>query len=289
MAASATSPHHRADSGNRHRLWFHLDDVLPLAGHAADAVRHSFTREQLVAHAPILPALIWTNACGNDTLASNGEPRWYDADGRSHTAASRTWMHPATGRSGTTPAVSGGYLPLRSVPSSGFHVIDWLRQAAAAGGHWLSIDLARPRPVIGADQLDVGDQRGDLYPPEAVWLPATVACVPTTGAGTYPALIADGYRNTIGGEIARFDPDTVTRMIIDLDWDRATDGYQPGSRAVLRWAGDRIEVFEHHNSGGIPGLRRYDVIGADPDGRYPIGAHLWPWLRTDAPATAGAA
>lgn len=240
-----------------------------------------------MAYAPILPALIWTNTSGADALASNGDPGWHDCSGRPHIANSRTWVRPGTGRSGTVP--TGGYLPLRSVPSNGFHVIDWLRQAAAAGGHWLSIDLRRPRPVIGADQLDVREERGDLYPPDVTWLPATVACVPTTGGGTYPALVADGYRNTVGGEIARFDTDTVTRMIVDLDWDRAADGYQPGSRAVLRWSGDRIEVFEHHGTGGIPGLRRYDVIGPDPDGRYPIGSHLWQWLRADADATAGAA
>ena len=32
--------------------------------------------------------------------------------------------------------------------------------------------------------------------------------------------------------------------------------------------------------GGAP-LYRYDVIGPDPDGLYPIGAHLWTWLRID--------
>ncbi len=289
MAAFATSVHQPAGGGSPNRLWFHLDDVLPVAAHAAGTTRHSVTREQLVANAPILPALIWNNTSGTDTVASNGEPGWYDADGELHTATSRSWVHPATGRRGTTLAGSGGYLPVRSVPNSGFHVIDWLQQAAAAGGHWLSIDLTRPRPVIGADQLDVRDQRGDLYPPDAAWTPATVACVPTTGRGMYPALIADGYRNSGGGEIARFDTDTVTRMIIDPDWDRAADGYRPGSRAVLRWSGDRIEVFEHHAAGGIPGLRRYDVIGPDSEGRYPIGAHLWTWLRLDAESTGGAA
>jgi hypothetical protein len=94
-----------------------------------------------------------------------------------------------------------------------------------------------------------------------------------------------GYRNTAGGELARFDTDTVTRMVIDLDWDRAADDYRPGSRAVLRWSGDRIEVFEHHTTGGIPALRRCDAIG--PDGRYPIGAHLW--LCSDTDGTGGAA
>ena len=288
MAASATSPQ-PANSSSPSRLWFHLDDVLPLATHAAGTPRHSITREQLAAHAPILPALIWNNPSHTDTLTSNGAPGWYDADGRPHTASSRSWVHPGTGRRGATPAGSGGYLPLRSVPGNGFHVIDWLQQAAAAGEHWLSIDLTRPRPVIGADQLDVRDQRDDLYPPDVTWAPATVACVPTTGRGAYPALVAGGYRNTVGGEIARFDTDTVTRMIIDLDDDRAADGYQPGSRPVLRWSDDRIEVFEHHATGGIPGLRRYDVIGPDSDGRYPIGAHLWTWLRLGAESTGGAA
>jgi hypothetical protein len=286
MAASATTAHQPADRAGRYRLWFHLDDVLPLAAHAASTTRHAITREQLTAHAPLLPALVWTRTGNTDTLASNGAPGWHDPHGRPHVATSRTWARPGTRRHDASS--TGGYLPLRSVPGIGVHVIDWLTNAATTGGHWLSIDLTRARPVIGADRLDVTDQREDLYPPDTTWLPATVACVPTTGSGTYPAWIADGYRNTHGGELARFDAATVTHMMIDLDSARAADGYPSGSRPVLRWSSDRVEVFEHHDPGGIPALRRYDVIGPDADGRYPIGAHLWTWLRTDADQPAGA-
>ncbi|GIM90125.1 hypothetical protein [Paractinoplanes toevensis] len=287
MAAPATSPQ-PTDRAGRHRLWFHLDDVLPLAAHAASTPRQALTREQLTAHAPSLPALIWARTGDADTLASNGDPGWYDPDGDPHRVRSRSWVRPGSRRPEPT-GPAGGYLPLRSVPGLGIQVIDWLREAAVAGCHWLSIDITRARPVIGADRLDVVEQRGDLYPPDVTWLPAAVACVPTTGSGTYPALVADGYRNTLGGEIARFDTHTVAHMILDLAAAQAADGHQPGPRPVLRWSGDRVEVFEQHDLGGIPALRRYDVIGPDADGHYPVGAHLWPWLRTDMHMPAGAA
>ncbi|MEU4218939.1 hypothetical protein [Actinoplanes sp. NPDC026623] len=282
----ATPPAHRpADkdttgTDSAGRLWFHLDEVVPLAVHAVSTPRHGLTAAGLLAGAPLLPALIWQAQPDGDPLTSNGVPGWYGRDGREHAARARRWQRPATTGSGTTGIDRCGFLPLRSAPSAGFHVIDWLQQAVNRGAHWLSINPTR-RPMISPGQLDVSDQRGDLYPPDATWVEATVACVPLTGSGSYPALVADGYHsNHGGGVLARFDRVTAVQMMDDLHQARRADGYRPDSYPVLRWSDDRIEVFAE-NIDGLPGLRRYDVIGPDPDGRYPLGAHLWPWLRLD--------
>lgn len=266
------------------RLWFHLDDVLPLATHAASTPRHQLTTAQLLAHAPLMPALALTSEHGGPALTSNGDPAWYDADGTPHTARARTWIRRTAGSSTVVrPGVDArhGYLPLRTFGYDGFHVIDWLRHAAAHGRHWLSLDLSRPHPVISPDRLDVTEQHGHPYPPAATWIAARVSCVPHLGGGRYPALIADSFQVDGGGEIARFDRPTINQIIADLDRARDTAHYQIGWHARLRWNDDRLEVFAEHHPGGIPALRRYDVIGPDRDARYPLGALRWTWLRTD--------
>ncbi|WP_328463602.1 hypothetical protein OHA21_38370 [Actinoplanes sp. NBC_00393] len=260
-------------TGTTGRLWFHLDDVVPLAVHAASTPSCGLTSAQLLARAPLTPALIWEGTSDGDRLTSNGQPGWFDADGKTHAARGRTWVDPEYG---TVAAAVGevGYLPVRGLPGSTFHLVEWLQQAAADGAHWLSLDLTRRRPVIGPSQLAVSDQRGDLYPPAATWVEASVACVPATGSGLYRALVAAGHYSNHGGLLARFDRDTADRMVDDLQRARA---HQPGFHAVLRWAGEHIEIYTE-NADGPSGLRRYDVVGPDPDGLYPIGAYLWPWL-----------
>ena len=260
-------------TGTTERLWFHLDDVIPLAVHAASTPSHGLTSAQLLARAPLMPALIWEATRDGDRLTSSGQPGWFDADGNPHTARGRTWVDPEYGNVATA-FDEVGYLPVRGLPGSTFHLVDWLQQAAAGGAHWLSLDLTRRRPVIGPNQLAVSDQRGDLYPPAATWVEANVACVPATGSGLYPALVAAGHYSNHGGLLARFDRDTADRMVHDL---RRVRAHQPGFHAVLRWAGDRIEIYTE-NADGLSGLRRYDVVGPDHDGLYPIGAYLWPWL-----------
>lgn len=258
------------------RIWFHLDDVIPLAMHAASTPSHGLTSAQLLARAPLMPALVWEATPDGNRLISNGQPGWFDADGNPHAARGRTWVDPRYAT--IAPALDEvGYLPVRGLPGSTFHLVDWLQQAVAGGAHWLSIDINHRRPVIGLSGLAVSDQRGDLYPPTATWVEASVACVPATGGGLYPALVADGYASSHGGVLARFDRDTAARMVDDLHRARA---HQPGFHAVLRWAGDRIEIYTE-NTDGLTGLRRYDVVGPDADGRYPIGAYLWPWLPVD--------
>ena len=258
------------------RTWWHLDDVIPLAVHAASTPSHGLSSAQLLARAPLMPALMWTATRDGDRLTSNGQPGWFDAAGNQHAAHGRTWVDPHHATVATA-VDEVGYLPVRGLPGSTFDLVDWLQQAAAGGAHWLSTDITRRRPVIGASQLAVSDQRGDLYPLDATWVEACVACVPATGSGLYPALVAAGYYSNHGGLLARFDRDTAARMVNDLHHARA---HRPGFHAVLRWAGERIEVYAE-NADGFTGLRRYDVVGPDPDGRYPIGAYLWRWLSVD--------
>ncbi|WP_430788170.1 hypothetical protein [Actinoplanes sp. G11-F43] len=268
-----------AGTGPADRLWFHLDEVLPLAVHAVSTPRRGITAAGLLAGSPLLPALIWQAEPDGDTLTSNGLPGWYDRKGGEHAAHARRWQRRGAA-SRMTVGDCCGLLPLRGVADTPLPLIDWLQQAHARGAHWLSITPTR-RPVIGPDQCDVSEQRGDLYPPATTWVEATVVCVPLTGSGSYPALVADGYHsNHGGGLLARFDRATADQMIGDLRQSRPEHRPVPDAYPVLRWAGDRIEVYAE-GIDGLPGLRRHDVVGPDPDGRYPLGAHLWPWLRLD--------
>jgi len=68
------------------RLWFHLDDVLPLAAHAMACTRHAVTSAQVLGVAPLRPALIWHGDDAHDTLASNGLPGWHDHTGQAGSA-----------------------------------------------------------------------------------------------------------------------------------------------------------------------------------------------------------
>ena len=74
------------------RLWWSLDEVLPLAEHAMAVPGHQLTGAQVAAWAPTQPALIWTSTPadgltpGGDWLDSNGSPGWFDPDGSIHQA-----------------------------------------------------------------------------------------------------------------------------------------------------------------------------------------------------------
>ena len=168
MAPANPAAHQPANdntTGSAGRLWFHLDDVIPLAAHAASTPSHGFTSAQLLARAPLMPALMWEATRDGNRLTSNGQPGWFDADGKPHAARGRTWVAPQDATATTVDEV--GYLPVRGLPGSTFHLVDWLQQGAAGGAHWLSLDLTRRHPVIGPSQLAVSDQRGDRYPPTA--------------------------------------------------------------------------------------------------------------------------
>jgi hypothetical protein len=89
-----------------HRLYFRVEEALPLAEHAMSCPSHALTREQVAAAARLRPALILTATAGGIGLASNGVPSWYDEDGDSHTAPAWTWHHPGSGRRGTDTAAT---------------------------------------------------------------------------------------------------------------------------------------------------------------------------------------
>jgi hypothetical protein len=263
--------------GSPDRLWFPLRDVLLLAVHAMGTPRRSFRAAQPSDPAPSGPALLWQSGADGDTLASNGRPAWYDRDGHPKVARAHRW-HTAAARR-LAAADRHGYLPLLAEHDD-VRLFSRLF-TASRDKHWLSIDVTSPDPVIKEQQITIAEQHGGGYPADVTWTEATVACVPHTGSGIYPALIADGYHNTHHGVPARFDAPTVSRMIVDLSRARRALGFQSGTLAELRWAGDRVEVYEEQLLPGVSRLRRYDVVGPDADGLYPLGAHLWIWLPVD--------
>jgi hypothetical protein len=274
------------------RLWFRLDEVLPLAAHATTCPSQRLTQSQVRAGARLRPGLVWTTTDEYDTLTSNGVPVWYDQDGRDHSAVAWTWRHPATGQRGTPDQPDARrFLPLTG---RGHALLTLLRRGAAKGGRWLVIDTdpACPR------RLQILDHREEIAPPQAIWVPANVTA-PAVGRGVYPALVADGY--TVAGHdvLARFHRTTVEQMIADLDAihtdaNPGTDP-MPGEFAVLRLATaqgtnhdeDVVVVSWQRDDGVDEHLVEIDRVNPDPDGYYPIGAYLWPWYpQQDSPNAA---
>ncbi len=263
------------------RLWFRLDEVLPVATHAIACPSQRITAAQVRASARLRPALIWTTTDEADTLSSNGVPVWHDQDGHDHTAVAWTWQHPATGRRGTPNQPDAPrFLPLTSRRDRRYPLIALLRRGAARGGHWFVLDT----DPASLARFQVVDHRDEIAPPQANWLPATVTA-DAVGRGEYPALVADGYTVTGDGDVlARFDRATVERMVADLDAIHAdtnprTDA-MPGEFAVLRFDGDVVVVSWQHDDGVDEQLVEIDRVRPDAGGCYPIGAYLWPWRRS---------
>lgn len=267
------------------RLWFHLDEVRPLIAHATGCLRPRLTGAQAAAKAPTVPALVLR---GGDRLLSNGWPSWHDPDGDEVTAACHTWAHRPASREGD-PAVADrhAFLPLttrrRRVGDTavwGDRTPRWAVQAADPLTHWMALTV--PGSNTARPRITVHESRGDLYPPDCVWQPATLACVPTVGPGRYPALIAAEHGNIYGGELARFTKATIDAMIFDLKILDETDRSMPGEHAALGWRNDALHVYEVIDAGSRDVHRRVDVIRPDHDGLYPLGAHTWPWLTIPA-------
>ena len=263
------------------RLWFRLDDVLPLAEHAVACRRHTLTAAALTAGQGNRPALILRGDITGDILTSNGTPGWHDKTGAIHGARACTWLHRPTrqyGRSAPLGAPRDGYLPLLALPGATGNVIDWL-MAESGGRHWLAIDLPGTDEVlIDFEQLSLHDSRLDVFPPRARWVPAAVACVPMIGGGSYPALVAPDFSNGVGGELARFDRPTITAMIADLANRRNTS--RAGEGVALRWRGDVLFVSDVVDDVDRIRHRLMDTVVPDPGGLYPLGAYTWPWLTT---------
>jgi hypothetical protein len=266
------------------RLWFHLDEVLPIAAHALACPRHAVTPAQIHAAAPLRPALIWHGDDIHDTMTSNGLPGWHDLTGQAHTARASTWVHRPTGRRGVAVQPGGvrrGYLPLIGLKREDGNLIDWL-EAEGRAMRWLSIDVAGAGAILDWGRLDLHVSRGDLHPPHAVWEPATVACVPAVGRGRYPALTARDYLNSLGGEIALFDRPTIDQIAADLLQTRGDGAHSPDEHVDLQWRRDELHVSGiSYDLGGLTGGHWRDVVRPDHDGRYPLGAYTWTWLPLD--------
>jgi hypothetical protein len=246
---------------------------------------HRLTRAQVLAGAPVGPALIWTATGHGDTLTSNGVPGWYSEHGRDHAAVAWTWRNPGTGRCGSAaqPGYATAYLPLHA-DHDGAPLITRLRQARQAGRHWLAIDIdPASGHLIASEAVRLLDHREDIVPDDATWSPAMVTAA-AVGGGEYPALIADGYRvlDRDGGDvIARFDPATVDQLVADLlvrhaDTNPSTDP-MPGEFAVLGFDRDALVVSWEHDDGQTTRLVEIDRVYPDADGLFAVGAFLWPW------------
>jgi hypothetical protein len=265
------------------RLWFHLDEVRPLIAHATGCTWHRITGAQAVAMAPTVPALIWRSTDTSDELYSNGSPSWHDSNGDEVTATCFTWVHRPTGRR-AVPDTRGcnAFFPLTG--QHGAHQLTprWRAQATEPLMHWMAVEVAVEFLLADRPRITIHESRGDLYPSDAAWQPATVACVPTVGPGQYPALIAADHTNTCGGEMARFTRTTIDAMIHDLDILDWTDRSMPGEHAALKWQDTDLNVYEVIDTAAQVVHRRVDVIRPDADGLYPLGAHTWPWLTVPA-------
>jgi hypothetical protein len=269
-----------------HRLWFRLDDVLPLAEHAMACPTHRRTGAQTRARAASGPALIWTGTAVLDVLTSTGVPAWYRDRGTVHAADAHTWRHLGTGRYGTAgrDGYHTAYLPLNAQIGPEAPAITVLRAGHRTGRHWVTVDIdPADQHLITPQRVRLVEHRDTLIPPDSEWAPATVTC-PTVAGHSYPALVADGYTSAAGSELPRFDRPTVEQMITDLEAvhanpDRHTDA-MPGEYPRLRLAGDVLVAFEEHDQGDTTTYREADRVRPDQDGRYAVGAYLWPWQLT---------
>ncbi len=266
-----------------HRLWFRLDDVLPIAEHAMACPTHTITDAQALAQAPTYPALIWTSTPTLDILTSNGAPAWFGPRGTIHAAEAHTWRHTPTGRYGTAyqDTYHTAYLPLDNLTTKPA-VIDMLRQGKDDTWAWVSVDIdPTDRHLIRPNRVRVLPNRDELIPPGQRWVPAEVTC--PSVPGVYPALVPEQYTSDAGYEVPRFDRNTTERIVTDLEAvhanpDRNSDP-MPGEYPVLRWFGDVLVIFEQRDTATGIRLHHADQVHPDPDGRYALGAFGWHWQR----------
>jgi hypothetical protein len=261
----------------RHRLWFRLEHVLPLAEHALACFDHRITGAQAQAGAASGPALIWTGTPAADRLTSNGVPVWYGPDGTAHAAEAYEWRDAAGRRGGTR---LGGYASA-CLPMTDSRLVELLHLARMNGRNWVTIDIdPADEHLLRPDQVRAVACRHDLVPAGTRWIPATVTCSDVDNR-PYPALIADGYTSTSGALLARFDTSTIHRMSDDLailhaNPDRNTDS-MPGECPTLELRGGELFVLDEHDTGDDVIRRISDRITRDSDGLYPLGAFLWHW------------
>jgi hypothetical protein len=274
------------------RLWFRLDDVVPLAEHALHCLSHEPADGIPADPGPAGPALIWTGTASLDLLTSTGLPTWYGRNGTPHTAAARAWRDPhgryrPARRDGYTTA----YLPLTSGSGTPGPVIHLLRCSMSRGKGWLTLDIdPADRHLMDAYRVHVVSDRDDLVPAEAVWRPGPVTC-PQVGERTYWGLVAD-YTTDGGDLIVRFTRGTVEQIADDLQARHAAaqlDGAVPAGpvHSGLGFDGDVLTVYRL-DPGHVRPHRTTDHLTPDRDNRYPLGAYVWPWRYATEPTTGDA-
>ncbi|MET7949058.1 hypothetical protein [Micromonospora sp. NPDC005324] len=258
------------------RLWFRIEDVLPLAEHALASPTHRLTAGQIAAGELNGPALSLTRTGERAQIRSNGVPVWYTHDGDEQIAFSASWRR--------TPAASPDrervqhlYMPLGSSTAAERRLIDVLRGARHLERNWLAIDTpVWPGAALNTIHLQSFDYRIDIAPPDARWRPVMVTSRQVRNH-SYPALVADGCSTDARGLICRFDPTTARQMAEDLTG-RWRMGSMPGEYPLLRFDGDIAALLEERDTGtGEIVLDLDERCHPDRDGYYSIGAHRWFW------------
>ncbi|GAB3147151.1 hypothetical protein GCM10027290_29980 [Micromonospora sonneratiae] len=259
------------------RLWWRVEEILPLAEHAAATPQHRKTRQQYRAGWPDVPALIWSREPDGAWLSSNGVPIWYDRDGTEHRARAETWTHTATGATGNPTPSDGehGFLPLRATYLDGHRtLLDLLRFARDHTVHWFGL-CPDPASDETNDHYLLSVSRGDVIAPMSTWKTANVTSE-TVGGGTYRAMVANGHTTLDGGVLCRFPRGAVRRMADNLK--RLQAGDMPGEHPMLRFDDDVVVVeWEQDRRAGTWIIREMDRVSPDANGCYAIGAYQWRW------------
>jgi hypothetical protein len=273
-----------------HRLWFRLDDVVPLAEHAMHCLSHE-PAAGIADVGPAGPALIWTSTASLDLLTSTGLPTWYGHRGTPHAAEAHTWRDPH-GRSRTADrdgAYTTAYLPLTSATGTPGPAISLLRSNINVGNGWVTLDIdPTDRHLMDAYRLHVVADHDELVPPATTWDLGAFTC-PQVAGRTYWGMVAD-HTSDSGDLLVRLTRDTVEQIIADLQ--HPIDAPVPAGtagqvRIGLGLNGDVLAVYRL-----TPGHQRphrvTDYLTADSDGRYSLGAYVWPWRYATEPTTGGA-
>jgi hypothetical protein len=274
------------------RLWFRFDDIWPLAEHAMHCLDHE-APTMPVDVGPAGPALVWTGTGGLDLLTSTGLPTWYGRNGIPHAAEAHTWRDPH-GRSHTTDrdGYTTAYLPLTSASGAPGPVTSLLRSSADHGKGWVTLDIdPTDQHLMDAYRLHPVSDHDQLVPPAATWHLDAVTC-PQVGGRTYWGMVAD-HTTDSGDLLVRFTRDTVEQITADLQHPHASgDHPAPAGPAGhthigLGLDGDVLTVYRR-----APGHQRphrvTDHLTADSDGRYPLGAYVWPWRQATNTQDTGA-
>jgi hypothetical protein len=272
------------------RLWFRFDDIWPLAKHALHCLDHE-TPTMPVDVGPAGPALVWTGTGGLDLLTSTGLPTWHARNGTPHAAEAHIWRDPH-GRSRTAGRDGGyttAYLPLTRESGAPGPVISLLRGNINSGRGWVTVDIdPTDRHLMDAYRLHVVADHDELVPPVATWDLVAVTC-PQVGYRTYWGMVAD-HTSDSGDLLVRFTRDTVEQIIADLQ--HPIDAPEPAvttgpAHIGLGFDGDILVVYRL-----TPGHQRphrvTDYLTPDSDGRYSLGAYVWPWRHANEPTTGGA-